>query len=59
MRGINISSGLPTHSPFYLADFYVDNPKRVLFWGGGPWGNYYRKLMKKKFHPENLVERTS
>lgn len=36
MAGYNTRTKLPWNSPFFLADFYVKQPKKFLFLGGGP-----------------------
>lgn len=36
MAGCNTKTKLPWNSPFFLVDFYLKQPKKFLFLGGGP-----------------------
>jgi len=52
VAGINLKTGIPLYSPYFIADLFMPNPKSILFLGGGPcavptyvWANYNPKLI--------------
>jgi spermidine synthase len=59
VAGIDLKTGIPLYSPYFIADLFMPNPNSILFLGGGPcavptyvWANYNPKLI-------DVVERDS
>lgn len=53
VSGIHLDTGFPLHSPYFVADFFVQNPTRLLFLGGG--AHAAPGYVWRTYHPKEIV----
>lgn len=53
VAGVDLRTGFPLHSPYFLADIFVPRPKTLLFLGGG--ANAVPSYVWHTHHPKQII----